>query len=1166
MKQAGMTVAAIAGLCSLVLGANVALDTNTHFQTIRAYGVWQRQPPNVTQELIDEAIHELVNEFGINRVRFEPPGENRIDNRRWEWFNDDGDPEHINWAAFDTDRFDKTVTRLVMPYKNCVEAGGGQFEVYVSPSFFDTWSSGPAPAWLRYSAGEYTEYAMSLLLRLRDVHGITADFYCIMNEAGNVNPYSATAIQPLIKTLGPRMKAAGLPTRIQYPETVSIDDGWNDYVNNPAVRDDTQMWSHIGLVSWHLYGGASTRRNMRDAAVSRGLQTAQTEFMALTTSILYDDMTIGDVSVWEIYQMYSQLDMTGADYNRLVRKGWYWPFRQVLHYARPGSVRVAASSDDSQLRVLAFVRNGMTIVVLLNDLDSTARTASLSGLVPGIYGLCQSVNRGAYAELGLQTVPGTGLLAVNVPGNTVLTLYPHPGSNLPPVAVDWKAAHRYLALPSSSTTLSAAARDPELDPITYQWSVKRTPPGAPASLATPNAASCVAEGLTVTGSYAFNVAISDPTHTINREARIDVFGGNRAPFIVDLHSRNPIFPTLPQTTTELRVYAWDMEGGPLSYHWSLTSQPPGAAAVLLSPASNACLVAGMTAPGDYVFQVGALDGASTSTAYLTVPCYPASQAPVISNAEAMPATIMLPASTAMLSAVTADADGDVLSHWWSVKNMPDGADIVFSRPGSNCTMVSGLAIPGAYTFTLTVVDRNAFATRDVTVVADDGSIETNFVLMAPGDDRNWSDTNIWLHGVFPRDAGDIVVISNGTIGGPGPFRAITVDADVTVGAVRVTGTTSSGLHVALAGAARKMYLGGNSGVATIDGMAYSPNALVQLDIANRLVLLSDLRVTIVSQSNLRISAELEGASNVHLSSGAGAIRPRLCSGPSPNFTGTIYVPRRGWLGENHGSMCVNADVIVGPHGNVELGVATNVGRRLVLHTGTFVGTATGTAPRIATPIIVNGHVTNNATDVGPRVMTWAGDVSGTGAIVRGIGNGYDRTNRYLGSISPGFDGAGQLVFRKQTMAGGTAGGTMLLGEAGDPLLLNIEDGDRIRVENFPAPLGLTTLDVMFLTPGAPGTTSWFLYSESGFAGAFNSVNFNVFTGHLASNDPAHVNWIGAAVMPEPAAVFCAGVAAFALARSVLPGIRRGSRYRAPRHRARRSRCRGHGCILRALLL
>lgn len=128
----------------------------------------------------------------------------------------------------------------------------------------------------------------------------------------------------------------------------------------------------------------------------------------------------------------------------------------------------------------------------------------------------------------------------------------------------------------------------------------------------------------------------------------------------------------------------------------------------------------MTVAGDYLFQLELSDPTHTVAESLTVTVYPRNpSAPVISNAVASPAGVTFPANATWLSATTSDADGDPLSHWWSVKSKPAGASPAFSAQGSPSTNVTGLTAAGTYIFTLSVVDRTRFAKRDVTVTVTD---------------------------------------------------------------------------------------------------------------------------------------------------------------------------------------------------------------------------------------------------------------------------------------------------------------------------------------------------------------------------------------------------------------------------------------------------------------
>jgi O-glycosyl hydrolase len=710
---------------------NVTLDPTIRYQTILGWGAASYTPPWVSQSLRDALIREAVNELGLTRLRLELPSGNQSDARAWEWLNDDWDPTHINWSAFDAAAVDKRVTETVIPFKEAVEANGDPFNLYVSPSFFNGGSSGAAPVWLLNNPGEYAEFALAFLSYLKNAYGIEADYYCILNEAGNNNPFNASVVAQMIKTLGPRLRAAGLSTKIQFPESVNARTAWNSYIQH--VTGDEQMWQYVGCLSYHLYGTNDPYRSyIRDLGVSMGLPTAQTEYMNLNMNYLYDDLTLGGVSYWEIYGL-GQCFQWNPDDTSFDRIGQYWNFRQVMHYVRPGAVRIEAGSSDSNLRVLAFTHDEKITVVLING--SGSRLATISNLPAGTYAVCQSVGGAVYQEMGLQTVTvprgrtGAGVLSVNVPSNAVMTVYPHEGVNRPPTVTGFKADPDYLSLSApgrsapSTTRLSVSATDPERDPISYAWSVTSQPADANVSLTAPDSATTSATGLTTAGQYVFTAAISDGTNAVTRDVALNVFADNQPPTLVDLHNRLPVMVTLPADSTTLRCGGLDLEGDLLSYHWSVLNQPAGASASLGSPASTSCQASNMNVAGDYVFRIELSDPTHTVSQDLTVTVYPENpSAPVILNAAASPATLTLPADETSLFASTSDPDGDPISHWWSVKSAPAGVSPEFSAQGSASTTVTGLTVSGVYVFTLSVVDRTKFARKDVSMtVLDHGT-------------------------------------------------------------------------------------------------------------------------------------------------------------------------------------------------------------------------------------------------------------------------------------------------------------------------------------------------------------------------------------------------------------------------------------------------------------
>jgi hypothetical protein len=459
---------------------------------------------------------------------------------------------------------------------------------------------------------------------------------------------------------------------------------------------------------------------IRDFALAKGLATGQTEFMGLTVNHLYDDLTLGGVSYWCIYGLAGpgqghnfRLNLSNTAFSRGAQ---FWNFRQVMHYVRPGAVRIEATSDGPGLRPLAFVRGGATAVVLINNTPPhRPRNVSVRHLPAGTYGVCHTVGTAPYEEEGAKTVDAGAALGVTVPANGVLTVYPRGAKNLPPTVTAWEAKPDYLTVPASRLNLRAAAVDPDLDPLTFAWRVAAQPPGASATLADARAPATQATGLTTPGQYVFTVTVGDATHRVSRDVVVNVYADNQPPIAIDVHNRLPVMVTLPQDNTMLRGGGFDLEADKLTFRWSFVRQPAGADARLETPANPACKLSNLKVPGDYVIRFEVSDPTHTAAETLTVPVYPVNAAPVIDAVKAEPDRLTLPASETQLSATTRDPDGDVITHWWRLKSGPPGAAPVFLKQGGRDTTVRGLTAEGAYVFELTVVDRTLLARKSVSV-------------------------------------------------------------------------------------------------------------------------------------------------------------------------------------------------------------------------------------------------------------------------------------------------------------------------------------------------------------------------------------------------------------------------------------------------------------------
>ncbi|OPZ86105.1 MAG: hypothetical protein BWY76_01098 [bacterium ADurb.Bin429] len=619
-------------LMLLVVGAlaqannvQVEVKPEIRYQTISGWGKvtpWLPAHPL----LRDQCIEMGVNELGLNRLRFEGVQGNKLTERRWEWLNDDNDPHTINWDGFNTEQLDAKVTEWLVPWKKAVEARGETFDLYYSPSFYYNGSSGDLSPWMVNDPNEYAEWATAVLLRLRDKHGIEPNYISICNEAGHQNAFTPQFTLTMMKALMPRLRQQGFKTMVQYPESLNANVAMQ-YLD--AARNDPEVWKWIGLVSYHWYGADNQTAmvKLRDFARERNLPTAQTEFMNLSMDHLYDDMVLGGVSYWEIYgkaspdysAALSHISSTTYNYGP-----WYWSFRQVSHFVRPGAVRIECTSTDPQLRCLAFERQQRQVVVLISTRRPfTPRATTVTGLRPGTYGVSQTVgSSGVTDELGLRTVGPDGTLTVTVKGDSTLTIYGRDAVNRPPTFTEWRSQPDFLKLPVTTLSLRCAATDPERDPLTYTWSVVSKPQGATVTLAQPTAATTRADGLTLPGSYFFRVAVHDGRNTVTRDVAVGVFEGNQPPVPVDVHNRNPVWVRVKNGGTLLRGNAWDIERDQLTFKWTVVRQPAGAATRLETPDKSECKVMGMTLPGDYVFRMEISDPANTVSHEHTVPVYP----------------------------------------------------------------------------------------------------------------------------------------------------------------------------------------------------------------------------------------------------------------------------------------------------------------------------------------------------------------------------------------------------------------------------------------------------------------------------------------------------------------------------------------------------------------
>ena len=342
--------------------------------------------------------------------------------------------------------------------------------------------------------------------------------------------------------------------------------------------------------------------------------------------------------------------------------------------------------------------------------------------------------------LGIHTVGTDGALTItNVTGgSSITTVYPYAGTNQPPTIEVWGANPGFIVAPTNSATLSVIAKDAELATLTYHWSVSNQPAGANATFVNANAASTVVNGLTVAGTYIFNVDVSDGANTSSRQVYLVAYACMPPPVLGQSGFRiaapyglvfgDPSLTThanieLPTSSVTLQTGISDLANSDFTGRgtWSILSQPAGANAgisggtvyIFVSIRAN---VTNMTVPGDYVFQLVVTNPTPPNlTNQIICTVHPASSAPVISSITATPNGVTLPVNSIQLSAITSGSTNQPLRHWWYVKTVPVGAHPQFDHQGATNTTVSNLNLPGNYTFTLRAFDDIHMTTQDKTI-------------------------------------------------------------------------------------------------------------------------------------------------------------------------------------------------------------------------------------------------------------------------------------------------------------------------------------------------------------------------------------------------------------------------------------------------------------------
>ena len=282
-------------------------------------------------------------------------------------------------------------------------------------------------------------------------------------------------------------------------------------------------------------------------------------------------------------------------------------------------------------------------------------------------------------------------------------------ANRPPVA---NAGPDQSGFVGDTITLDGtASSDVDGNPLTYQWSLLTVPPGSAAALA--NATSPTPSFLIdVFGDYTAQLIVNDGT--VDSAPDTVTVSTDNSPPVADAGPDQSGF--VGDTITLDGSASSDVNGNPLTYHWSLLTVPPGSAAALANATSPTPSFL-LDVSGDYTAQLIVNDG-TVDSAPDTVTVSTENSKPV---ADAGPDQSGLVGDTITLDGTgSSDVDGNPLTYEWSLPTVPPGSTAVLANPTS-ATPSFLLDVFGDYTAQLIVNDGTLDSAPDTVTVSTENS-------------------------------------------------------------------------------------------------------------------------------------------------------------------------------------------------------------------------------------------------------------------------------------------------------------------------------------------------------------------------------------------------------------------------------------------------------------
>lgn len=400
--------------------------------------------------LMDLAIHDV----GITRLRYSYKSgmEDTVDyftrlineeitydeykQHRYYKINDNDDPFSADLDGFQMSGFRDNLDKLIVPFKNKVEANGEDF--YFNLCFVDFVDQSP----FHHTSDpeEYAEYMAYAWHFMDSLYGFTPDGLEVILEPDNADVWSPAHIPAALAATGDRLLDMGYSPEFIAPSLKSllgIPNWLDDIVAHPKALD------YLDVISYHRYGGNTdlvAQQQIVDLADQYGKKTSMLEYdYNGDVDGLHYDLKHNQNTAWTKYALMYKSDekfayvfVDDADpqnpFYGICKQTKY--LRQYFKFIRPQAIRIEATTTNDLLDPIAFVNHtgNQVVVIKAEEGDSIV----IHGLQADEYGIKYTLGNYNWGgvqpthydiDLPNQQIADGEAIAFTLPNKGVVTIY-----------------------------------------------------------------------------------------------------------------------------------------------------------------------------------------------------------------------------------------------------------------------------------------------------------------------------------------------------------------------------------------------------------------------------------------------------------------------------------------------------------------------------------------------------------------------------------------------------------------------------------------------------------------------------------------------------------------------------------------------------------------------